>query len=70
MKALLLALSAQAKEKIAFAGDNFLISSNLEHILRYARTHFSKNQQVRTDVKWKNEDNLTQNKPRRLPAKG
>lgn len=57
-----------ANQKIAHSGDNLEIDSELECILRYARTHFSKNQQIRTDVKWKKEDNL-RNQPRRLPAK-
>ena len=48
----------------------FFPLSNLEHFYRNAITHFSKSQQIRTDVKWKPSDNLTQNKPRRLPVKG
>ena len=58
-----------AKEKIARMGDNSDLSPVLEHFYRNARTHFSKNQQIRTDVKWKKEDNL-RNQPRRLPAEG
>ena len=48
-----------AYKMAAFFIENFI----LEHILRYARTYFSKNHQVRTDVKWEKEDNL-RNQPR------
>ena len=34
----------------------------MEHFYRNARTYFSKNQQIRTDVKWKKEDNLRNQK--------
>lgn len=58
----------QTHEKIAQMGDNSAKSLILEHFYQNARTNFSKNQQIRTDVKWKKEDNL-RNQPRRLPAK-
>lgn len=47
-----------AKKEIALAGDNSEICSIVERIYLNARTHFSKNQQIKTDVKWKKEDNL------------
>ena len=64
----MLARLIYSQPRIAREGDNYAKSLILECILRYARTHFSKNQQIRTDVKWKKEDNL-RNQPRRLPAK-
>jgi len=57
-------------QKICQNGGNPEIDLELERIFAFARTHFSKNQQIRTDVNWKKEDNLTQNKPRRSSAKG
>jgi hypothetical protein len=54
----------QTQEKIARMGDNSNLSPVLEHFYRNARTHFSKNQQIKTDVGWKKEDNL-RNQPRR-----
>ena len=59
----------QTQQKIRSASGNLEKSRILEHFYRNARTYFSKNQQIRTDVKWKKEDNL-RNQPRRLPAKG
>ena len=61
-------LLRKANEKIARMGDNSDLSPILERIYDNARTHFNKTQQMRTDVKWKKEDNL-RNQPRRLPAK-
>ena len=54
----------QTQEKIARMGDNSDFCPILEHFYRNARTHFSKNKQIRTDVGWKKEDNL-RNQPRR-----
>ena len=59
----------QTQQKMTATPSNLEKSIILEHFYRNARTHFSKNQQIRTDVKWKKEDNL-RNQPRRLPAKG
>ena len=54
----------QTQEKIARMGDNSDFCPILEHFYRNARTHFSKNQQIKTDVGGKKEDNL-RNQPRR-----
>jgi len=51
-----------ATEKAAREGDSVAEKSNLERFFAFARTHFSKNQQIRTDLKWKPSDNLKQNK--------
>ena len=54
----------QTQEKIARMGDNSDFCPILEHFYRNARTYFSKNQHIKTDVGWKKEDNL-RNQPRR-----
>ena len=59
----------QTQQKMTATPSNLEKSLFLERIYDNARTHFTKSQQIRTDVKWKKEDNL-QNQPRRLPAKG
>ena len=60
----------QTQQKMTATPSNLKKSLIMEHFYRNARTYFSKKQQIRTDVKWKPSDNLTQNMPRRLPAKG
>ena len=59
----------QTQQKMTATPSNLEKSRILEHFYLNARTHFSKNQQISTDVKWRKEDNL-RNQPRRLPAKG
>ena len=54
----------QTLQKMTATPSNLEKSRILEHFYRNARTHFSKIQQIRTDIGWKKEDNL-RNQPRR-----
>ena len=57
----------QTQQKMTATPSNLEKSIILEHFYRNARTYFSKSQQLRTDVKWKKEDNL-RNQPRHPSA--